>query len=193
MKILNAFYFKPQNYSFKRTVDYGAKDKNLVYVPILFEENDTFQTSTNQETQNTSTDNTNPNKPKKIGTGTILTAGGGIVAAVEVVPETINNMINKTADVAKNSMKQIDSVKETYKETFQKSSQKSEQAEQPVSHHQEDDDNDPYQALGHKTEETNTADNHPDIDTDSYIDEDNDTTEDNSHEDNYDYDYESYD
>ena len=130
---------------------------------------------------------------KKIGTGTILTAGGGIVAAVEVVPETINNMINKTADVAKNSMKQIDSVKETYKETFQKSSQKSEQAEQPVSHHQEDDDNDPYQALGHKTEETNTADNHPDIDTDSYIDEDNDTTEDNSHEDNYDYDYESYD
>ena len=63
MKILNAFYIKPQNYSFKRTVDYGAKDKNLVYVPILFEENDTFQTSSNQDTQISSSDISIPNKP----------------------------------------------------------------------------------------------------------------------------------
>ena len=175
MKISNAFYFKLNNYNFKRTVDYGAKDNELVYIPILFEEDDSFQSSSSTEPQNGCNNDSNGGSgkytPKKIGRA-ILTTGGGLITAAEVVPDTISNFVNKTANVAKNSMEQIKSVKETYNETFPKSAQKSAQKAEEENRKTEqnqntDEDYNPYDTLGNKSEETNSTSNYRNIDDDN--------------------------
>ncbi len=149
MKISNFGYLRDfkLNCNFKKTVDYGAKDKDLVYIPILFDEEDTFVPSSQQD----GTKNTNTSYKPKV--GKIVSAGGGVFAAIEVIPDTINKVINKTSDVAKNSMQQIKSVKDTYNETFNKPSpQESETAhlhaqannsnyEQATSNNHHDNDN----------------------------------------------------
>lgn len=116
--------------SFTQLVDYGAKDKDLVYVPILFEEEDTFTPSALQPPMPQS-DNTEGTKrtPKKLG-GKILKTGGTIVAGIELVPEVAQNAMNKvsdlmktTKDFAKDSIDNVSEIKEHYREKFPKAKQ----------------------------------------------------------------------
>ena len=107
MKISSLVYLNSvkSNHNFKQIVDYGSKDKDLVYVPILFDENDTFVSLSSQEDKNSGLEQYKP----KI--GNLVATGGGVFAAVEVVSDAINKVVDKTTEVAKNSMEQIKSVK----------------------------------------------------------------------------------
>ncbi len=125
MKISSLVYLNSvkSNHNFKQIVDYGSKDKDLVYVPILFDENDTFVSLSSQEDKNSGLEQYKP----KI--GNLVATGGGVFAAVEVVSDAINKVVDKTTEVAKNSMEQIKSVKDTYNETFNKSAKQSDKSE----------------------------------------------------------------
>lgn len=179
MKILNASLFKTPGINFKRIVDYGSKENDLIYVPILFEEQDTFQPSTNEENQSFQD---SQYKPKKL--GNLLTTGGGIIAAVEVIPDTIDKLVNKSANVAKNSLEQINSVKDAYKQTFHKSEDKTDM-EETLSEHQDEYDNyDPYDNLHHSNDEHDLINNHHDVDENFMTAEDD---EDDEVDDAFDY------
>lgn len=178
MKISNAFFLKTPVTNFKKTVDYGSKDNDLIYVPILFEEQDTFQPSFNEENP----DSNNTYKPNKL--KTLLTTGGGILAGIEVLPDAIDRVVNRTANVAKNSMEQIKSVKDTYTQTFQNDKEKADTEHTHIQHDDEDEDYSPYDTL-------NNSDNDKDITNDN-IDTDNTDVDDNDYDDDDDSDDDIY-
>ena len=112
---------KMVNQSFSQLVDYGAKDKDLIYVPILFEEEDTFTSSSQPAMQDANA----PRKtPQKLGTK-VLKGAGGLYAAVEVLPDMAKSAMDKasglldsTKDFANKSIDSISEIKTHYREKF---------------------------------------------------------------------------
>lgn len=106
---------------FGKIVDYGAKDKDLVYVPILFDESDSFSKTTTVDDGTMNTEKTLPkSKFKKL-----VNATGSTIAAFEVVPEVINGIcdkcstvIDKTEELTNKAINSTASIKENYKEKF---------------------------------------------------------------------------
>lgn len=122
MKILNTKIFC-QNLHFKNSfgkiVDYGAKDEDLLYIPILVDEPDSVTLSTSQPPEKT---DSSPNTLKKIVKGT-----GATIAAAEVVPDMISSAFNKLSNVvdsakdfANKTVDGIADVKENYNTKFKK-------------------------------------------------------------------------
>ncbi len=115
------------NPSFSQLVDYGAKDKDMIYVPILFEEEDTFTSSTSQPgLQEPNVASGAQKVPKKLG-GKFLKNAGTFVAGVEVFPDVAQSAMNKvsglldsTKDFANKSIDSISEIKTHYREKFPK-------------------------------------------------------------------------
>lgn len=125
--------FRPQRMaapSFSRIVDYGSKENDLVYVPILFEEEDTFVSSRNADSfTNSGAPSTNQNKkpPKKL--SSYVTKGGAALATVQVVPDIVQSALNKvsnlvdtTTNFANDTIEKASSVRDNYREKFPKGS-----------------------------------------------------------------------
>ncbi len=118
MKIQSIFHIKASNISFqgKRIVDYGAKDKNLIYIPILFEEDDdTFESTANYQNEKKEETPFVPKKPKNGNLTTLIT--GGTATAI-ALPETAKALVKSYSNTAKEAMEEIKSVKDSYNNTF---------------------------------------------------------------------------
>lgn len=118
------------NPSFSQLVDYGAKDKDMIYVPILFEEEDTFMSSTSQPgLQEPNIAGGTQKVPQKL-RGKFLKNAGTVVAGVEVFPDVAQSAMNKvsglidsTKDFANKSIDSISEIKTHHREKFHNENQ----------------------------------------------------------------------
>lgn len=117
-RIFNSF-----NPSFSKYVDYGTKDKDLIYVPIIFEEEDSFvPSSTNNSNNPSSSDGINPDKTEKKPSvvGKIATAGSlvlGVGAIADGVSETLDKITSagdKVFTVSQNCVNTFNRAKDTF-------------------------------------------------------------------------------
>lgn len=108
---------------FGKIVDYGTRDKDLVYVPILREESDTFE----KMEPNISVDS-EFKQPTKSKLKKFVQGAGTIYATAEIAPELVggicdkgSNVINSLEEFATKSINSVANIKETYNKTFRTS------------------------------------------------------------------------
>ena len=119
---MRPFYSTNNHYlKFGKLVDYGTKDKDVVHVPILFEEPDGFGSTSKFNDEFSSTDKTPPKSKFK----RVVQTTGATIAAIEVVPEVVDgicdkatNVIESLENVITNSMDSIANIKDNYNEKF---------------------------------------------------------------------------
>ena len=151
--ILSVFCHNNKMASFAQIVDYGAKDKDLIYVPILYEE-DSFTSSGSAGTTEKP-----PASPKiKPKLTSYVKKGGATLAAIEVVPDVaksamdkVSNLINNTTNFANDTIDKVASVKEHYRERFPNPKNSDTSEKSPST---EDNDSDVYSAIGPKSPDT---------------------------------------
>lgn len=121
MRVTTNTLFNSSALRFGRTVDYGAKDKDLIYIPLLFEEPDNFSKSS----ENDSATSDEQKSPKKSKLKSILGRAGTLYATLDVAPDVVRNMTEKASDIvasvedlANNTIESTAKVKANYKDKF---------------------------------------------------------------------------